>query len=93
MGQVAVTLNGRTYRLRCGDGDEARLLQLADYLEQRIEALAAEFGQVGDERLLLMAALLIADELWDARDQLQQLDAAGVEEVPQPAVAAQAVSL
>jgi hypothetical protein len=40
-----------------------------------------------------MAALLIADELWDARDQLQQLDAAGVEEVPQPAVAAQAVSL
>jgi cell division protein ZapA len=93
MGQVAVTLNGRTYRLRCGDGDEARLLQLADYLEQRIEALAAEFGQVGDERLLLMAALLIADELWDTRDQLQQLDAAGVEEVPQPAVAAQAVSL
>jgi cell division protein ZapA len=93
MGQVAVTLNGRTYRLRCGDGDEPRLLQLAGYLEQRIEALAAEFGQVGDERLLLMAALLIADELWDAREQLQQLDAAGAEEAPQPAAAAQAVSL
>ena len=93
MGQVAVTLNGRTYRLRCGDGDEPRLLQLAGYLEQRIEALAAEFGQVGDERLLLMAALLIADELWDAREQLQQLDAAGPEEELQPAAAAQAVSL
>ncbi len=93
MGQVAVTLNGRTYRLRCGDGDEPRLLQLAGYLEQRIEALAAEFGQVGDERLLLMAALLITDELWDAREQLQQLDAAGPEEELQPAAAAQAVSL
>ncbi|MET0567487.1 MAG: cell division protein ZapA [Hyphomicrobiaceae bacterium] len=93
MGQVAVTLNGRTYRLRCGDGDEARLLQLAGYLEQRIEALAVEFGQVGDERLLLMAALLVADELWDAREQLQQLDAAGPEEELQPAAAAQAVSL
>ena len=93
MGQVAVTLNGRTYRLRCGDGDEARLLQLAGYLEQRIEALAVEFGQVGDERLLLMAALLVADQLWDAREQLQQLDAAGPEEELQPAAAAQAVSL
>ena len=93
MGQVAVTLNGRTYRLRCGDGDEARLLQLAGYLEQRIEALAVEFGQVGDERLLLMAALLVADELWDAREQLQQLDAAGPEEELQPAAAAQAVPL
>ena len=93
MGQVAVTLNGRTYRLRCGDGDEARLLQLAGYLEQRIEALAVEFGQVGDERLLLMAALLVADELWDAREQLQQPDAAGPEEELQPAAAAQAVSL
>ena len=75
MGQVTVTLNGRTYRLRCGDGEEARLLQLAGHLEQRIDSLAAEFGQVGDERLLLMAALLIADELWDMRERLQQYDA------------------
>lgn len=74
MGQVTVTLNGRTYRLRCGDGDEPRLLQLAAYLEQRIDALAAEFGQVGDERLLLLAAFLIADELWETREQLQQYD-------------------
>jgi cell division protein ZapA len=93
MGQVAVTLNGRTYRLRCGDGDETRLLQLAGYLEQRIEALAVEFGQVGDERLLLMAALLIADELWDTREQLQQLDAARAEEPPHTAATAQAISL
>src|SRR5262245_25616575 len=67
MGQVTVTLNGRTYRLRCGDGEEPRLLELAEYVRQRIDALAAEFGQVGDERLLLMALLLITDELWDAR--------------------------
>lgn len=81
MGQVTVTLNGRTYRLRCGDGEEARLLELAGHLEQRIEGLAAEFGQVGDERLLLMAALLIADELWDARERLRDfgLDAADPE--------------
>lgn len=75
MGQVTVTLNGRTYRLRCGDGEETRLLQLAGHLERRIDGLAAEFGQVGDERLLLMAALLITDELWETRERLRHDDA------------------
>lgn len=70
MGQVTVTINGRTYRLSCGDGDEARLLELAEHVRVRVEALAAEFGQVGDERLIVMAALLMADELLDARAQL-----------------------
>lgn len=67
MGQVTITLNGRSYRLRCGDGEEARLLELADYVAGRLSSLAAEFGRVGDERLLVMTALLIADELFDAR--------------------------
>jgi cell division protein ZapA len=79
MGQVTVTLNGRSYRLRCGDGDEARLRSLAADVQSRIEALASEFGQVGDERLLVMAALLIADELWDARAQLGERARASVE--------------
>jgi cell division protein ZapA len=65
MGQVSVTLNGRTYRLRCGEGEEARLIELAAFVRSRVEALAAEFGQVGDDRLLLMAAIMIADEYWD----------------------------
>lgn len=75
MGQVTVTLNGRTYRLRCGEGEERRLVELATHVSERVEGLAAEFGQVGDDRLLLMAALLIADELWDTRERLWELDA------------------
>lgn len=75
MGQVTVTLNGRTYRLRCGEGEERRLVELATHVSERVEGLAAEFGQVGDDRLLLMAALLIADELWDVRERLWELDA------------------
>ncbi len=67
MGQVSVTLNGRTYSLRCTDGEEARLIELATYVKVRAEALAQEFGQVGDDRVLLMAAIMIADELWLAR--------------------------
>jgi cell division protein ZapA len=74
MGQVTVTVNGRTYRLRCGDGEEERLIALATHVGERIDELAAEFGQVGDERLLLMAALLMADELWEVRERLDQLE-------------------
>lgn len=74
MGQVAVKLNGKTYHLRCGDGEEQRLAVLAAHVNDRIEALAAEFGQVGDERLMLMAALLTADELLDTRDRLVDLE-------------------
>ncbi len=70
MGQISVTLNGRTYSLRCGEGEEERLLALASLVKQRVEALAVEFGQIGDDRLLLMAALMIADELFDAKDAL-----------------------
>lgn len=71
MGQVAVTLNGRTYRLVCGDGEEPRLAELANHVKNHVEKLAREFGQAGDERLLLMAALLVADELWEARAELK----------------------
>jgi cell division protein ZapA len=68
MGQVAITVNGRSYRFDCGDGEEPRLKELADYVKSRMETLTREHGNIGEERLLLMAALTIADELWDATD-------------------------
>ena len=70
MGQVTVTFNGRTYRLTCGDGEESRLVDLADYFNRKIEELVAEFGHPGDDRLTVMAALLITDELFEAREAL-----------------------
>jgi cell division protein ZapA len=73
VGHVAVTLNRRTYRLQCGDGEEPRLVDLSNHVRAKLEALAAEFGQVGDDRLLLLAALQITDELWDAREQVAAL--------------------
>ena len=68
MGQVTVTLNGRTYRLRCGDGEEQRLLSVADYVRERVDTLTKEHGQIGDERLILMAAILITDELFEFKE-------------------------
>jgi len=75
MGQVSVTLNGRAYRLECGEGEEAHLLELADYLSTHVEKMKRKFGQVGDDRLILMASLVVADELWELRRQLQELRA------------------
>lgn len=69
MGKVTVNLNGRAYRLSCGDGEEERLRALADYLGKKIDRLASEYGQIGDDRLTVMAALLVADELFDLRDK------------------------
>ncbi len=72
MGQVVVKVNGRSYRFDCGEGEEARLNELADYVRARIEALTQQYGHVGAERLMLMAALLITDELFDARAALAE---------------------
>ncbi len=84
MGQVAITLNGRTYRLLCGAGEEQRLLALSGHLKSKVDALVAQFGQVGEDRLLLMAALLIADELFDARDQPAAMEKTPVGSEPLP---------
>ncbi len=80
MGQVAVTVNGRSYRFACGDGEEARLQELATFVKGRVEELTRQYGNAGEERMLLMAALLIADELWDARAALAEKPAADLAE-------------
>lgn len=72
MAQVTVTLNGRVYRLECDDGEEQHLLTLAGEMGQHVEVLKDRFGQVGDDRLLLMAGLMLADQLAEARDQLEE---------------------
>lgn len=74
MGQATITINGRTYRMKCGDGEEERLLALADIVRRRVDSLAGEFAAAGDSRLLLMVALMLADELLEAQSQLAQAD-------------------
>ncbi len=63
MAQLDVTVNGRSYRVACDDGQEGHLRQLAEYVDQRVMELVDAVGQVGASRLLVMASLLIADEL------------------------------
>jgi len=75
MAEVTITLNGRTYRLECGDGEEEHLLSLSDMVGERLDGLKKQFGQVGDDRLLLMTALMIADELSETNQKIDDLKA------------------
>ena len=70
MGQVVVKINGREFALRCADGQEPRLRRLAQYVDAKTGEFVKTLGQVGEARLILLAALAIADELSDANDAL-----------------------
>lgn len=73
MAQVAISFNKRTYRFECGEEEAERLEQLANYLKTKLDLLMREHGAIGDERLVLMAALTMADELFDARADIDEL--------------------
>ena len=67
---VNVMVNGRAYTIACDDGEEPHLKELAAHVDAKVRELLETVGQVGDQRLLLMAALLITDEFFDARAKL-----------------------
>ena len=74
MSHVNVTINGRQYRMACEEGQESRLLRLAENLESRVVSLRGKFGEIGDQRLTVMAALTVADELVDAGARIRALE-------------------
>jgi cell division protein ZapA len=71
---INVTINGRQYRMACEEGQEVRLLKLAENLQARVETLRGKFGEIGDARLTVMAALTVCDELLDANHKIRALE-------------------
>jgi len=74
MSHINVTINGRQYRMACEEGQEVRLLKLAEALESRVTELRGKFGEIGDARLTVMAALTVCDELLDANVRLHAME-------------------
>jgi cell division protein ZapA len=74
MAQVNATIAGRQYRLACEDGQEDHLLGLAKELETRIIDLRRKFGEIGDTRLTVMAALVLADEKAEMAQKMRKLE-------------------
>ena len=74
MAQVTVLVNGRNYTLACEDGEEEHLSALASLIDSRVAELGRSVGQVGDARLMLMASLVVADELAFANERIEELE-------------------
>ena len=74
MAQVNAIIAGRQFRLACEDGQEEHLQLLAKDIDERIATLREKFGEIGDTRLTVMAALTVADELSEAARRLRRLE-------------------
>jgi cell division protein ZapA len=73
MAQINVEVNGRPYAVGCEDGQEAHLLELVRMFDRQVRQVSQDMGQLGDTRLFLMGALLLADELADSRTRMGAL--------------------
>lgn len=91
MGLINVTIHNRTYQVACEDGQELHVQKLAAYIDRRVSELATKSGlpgpagQVTESRLLVMTALLIADELGETYDDLEALRQEPPKVLPDPA--------
>ena len=72
MSHVSVTVNGHPYKIACDDGQEPRIRRLANYVDAQVGQFVKNLGQVGEARLLLLAALVTANELSDANEAREQ---------------------
>jgi cell division protein ZapA len=71
MARLTVSVNSRSFALTCADGQEARICRLAEYVDAKVAGFVAKVGQVGEAKLLLLAALVIADELAEANEAFE----------------------
>ena len=74
MPQIVVTIDGKTYRMACAEGEEEHLLGLAADVDARVAELRKGFGEIGDQRLTVMAAIMASDELSEARRRIAELE-------------------
>lgn len=73
MPEVNVEINGRKYRMACEEGQELHLQGLADRFNKHIDAFKGTFGEIGDNRLTVMAGIAVLDELLDAERRIELL--------------------
>jgi cell division protein ZapA len=71
--QVTITINGRAYPVACDEGEEERIRDLARNIDNKVSAFARQVGQAGEARLLVLAALVLADELSEANTALRDM--------------------
>lgn len=76
MPQVSISINGRSYPVACNEGEEDRIREFARQIDGKVAGFARQVGQAGESRLLVLAALVLADELAEANEALRQMSGA-----------------
>lgn len=74
MGEVSVEINGRKFRMACEDDQEAHLTALAQRFNTHVDQFKGSFGEIGDNRLTVMAGIAVLDELVEAERKIEQLE-------------------
>lgn len=74
MPQIVVTIDGKSFRMACAEGEEQHLTGLAAEVDGRINELRKSFGEIGDQRLVVMAAIMATDELSEQRRRVAALE-------------------
>jgi cell division protein ZapA len=82
MAQVTLRINGYAYTIGCKDGEEKHLEAMGAEVGRRIDVVRASAGPSGESRMLVMAALLMADDIFELRNRLQEGDAGDVKADP-----------
>jgi len=72
MAEVNISMNGRVYEISCDDGQEGRVVDLASYIDQRLQKIARSGAAYNDAHLMVLTALVLADELFETREQAGQ---------------------
>lgn len=67
MADVNITINGRIYEIGCDQGQEGRVVDLASYVDQKLQSIARSGAAYNDAHLLVLTALVLADEVFEAR--------------------------
>ena len=73
MADVDININSRTYRISCKDGEEDRILSLASHINQEVKSLANKIGQLGEARMILLAALVLLDKSEENQDKMENI--------------------
>jgi len=74
MAQISVTINGKSFRMACDDGEEERLMGLAGRFDGWIGELKGAFGEIGDQRLTVMAGIMATDQLSELERKVARLE-------------------
>lgn len=74
MSQISVTINGKTYRMACDEGQENHLIQLSQKFDGYVGQLKGSFGEIGDQRLTIMAGIMVVDELTELQKKMAKLE-------------------